>query len=205
MFSQKHVKGWSSKPFTEPLPYHGFKSHSLILSLTQINNPAPCLLWVCSVYLKAPPCKQGSVYWDSTMGMISSSSSETLPRCWCKTTINIWTYKKKDSRAEPHIARLGRKQWRCNANTTKAAEKESQGHSYITTHQWHWVFKETGGQIWAKQKLRRLHNVSVFNAICYCDHIMTWFLKLYIEFSCVNKALQSRFSPRMSPEILDNV
>lgn len=41
-----------------------------------------------------------------------------------KDLVNIQN--KTNSSTESYIARLGRKQWRCNANTTKAAEKGGQ-------------------------------------------------------------------------------
>lgn len=48
-----------------------------------------------------------------------------------------------------------------------AEEEEGQGHGYITKHinDTKRLLKETGGQIWAKQELLRVHSLSTLNVI----------------------------------------
>lgn len=48
-----------------------------------------------------------------------------------------------------------------------AEEEEGQGHGYITKHinDTKRLLKETGGQIWAKQELLRVHSLSMLNVI----------------------------------------
>lgn len=90
----------------------------LLLSLTHItDSPNPCLPWVCSVYLNALHCKQGSVLHSFSWkilrrGLIPPLMLTHSPPCWCKPTINteIWQTWERTKQTPLHslVSKTGR-------------------------------------------------------------------------------------------------